>query len=84
MSWRNHHERIRKFIEKDSALERRFQKVKVEEPSQEDAIAILEGLQFKYEEHHKAKYTPEAIDAAVKLSSRYLSDRYCQTRPSMC
>ncbi|MGB1937211.1 MAG: ATP-dependent Clp protease ATP-binding subunit [Akkermansiaceae bacterium] len=66
----------RKFIEKDSALERRFQKVKVEEPSQEDAIAILEGLQFKYEEHHKAKYTPEAISAAVKLSSRYLSDRY--------
>ncbi len=66
----------RKFIEKDSALERRFQKVKVEEPSQEDAIAILEGLQFKYEEHHKAKYTPEAINAAVKLSSRYLSDRY--------
>ena len=66
----------RKFIEKDSALERRFQKVKVEEPSQEDAIAILEGLQFKYEEHHKAKYTKEAIDAAVKLSSRYLSDRY--------
>jgi len=66
----------RKFNEKDSALERRFQKVKVEEPSQEDAIAILEGLQFKYEEHHKAKYTPEAIYAAVKLSSRYLSDRY--------
>ena len=66
----------RKFIEKDSALERRFQKVKVEEPSQEDTIAILEGLQFKYEEHHKAKYTPEAISAAVKLSSRYLSDRY--------
>ena len=66
----------RKFIEKDSALERRFQKVKVEEPSQEDTIAILEGLQFKYEEHHKAKYTPEAIAAAVKLSSRYLSDRF--------
>ncbi|MBT8044122.1 MAG: ATP-dependent Clp protease ATP-binding subunit [Verrucomicrobiae bacterium] len=66
----------RKFIEKDSALERRFQKVKVEEPSQEDAIAILEGLQFKYEEHHKAKYTPEAITASVKLSSRYLSDRF--------
>jgi len=66
----------RKFIEKDSALERRFQKVKVAEPSQEDTIAILEGLQFKYEEHHKAKYTPEAIAAAVKLSSRYLSDRF--------
>ena len=66
----------RKFIEKDSALERRFQKVKVEEPSEEDAIAILEGLQFKYEDHHKAKYTPDAIVASVKLSSRYLSDRF--------
>lgn len=66
----------RKFIEKDSALERRFQKVKVEEPSQEDTIAILEGIQLKYEEHHKAKYTPEAITASVKLSARYLSDRF--------
>jgi len=66
----------RKFIEKDSALERRFQKVKVEEPSQEDAIKILEGLKFKYEEHHKANFSQEAIEAAVKLSSRYLSDRF--------
>ena len=66
----------RKFIEKDSALERRFQKVKVEEPSEEDAIAILQGLRFKYEEHHKASYTQEALEASVKLSSRYLSDRY--------
>ena len=66
----------RKFIEKDSALERRFQKVKVDEPSQEDAIKILEGLKFKYEEHHKAKFSKEAVEAAVKLSSRYLSDRF--------
>ena len=66
----------RKFIEKDSALERRFQKVKVEEPSQEDTIAILQGLRFKYEEHHKAEYTQEALEASVKLSARYLSDRY--------
>ncbi|MBK1792346.1 ATP-dependent Clp protease ATP-binding subunit [Persicirhabdus sediminis] len=66
----------RKFIEKDSALERRFQKVKVEEPSTEDAIKILHGLQKKYEAHHNAKYTDEAIEASVKLSSRYLSDRY--------
>jgi len=66
----------RKFIEKDSALERRFQKVKVEEPSEEDAVAILQGLRIKYEEHHKARYTEEALVAAVKLSSRYLSDRY--------
>ncbi|MFU8894262.1 MAG: ATP-dependent Clp protease ATP-binding subunit [Luteolibacter sp.] len=66
----------RKYIEKDSALERRFQQVKVEEPSVEDAIKILQGLQEKYESHHKAKYTPAAIDAAVKLSSRYLTARY--------
>lgn len=66
----------RKFIEKDSALERRFQKVKVEEPSEEDTVAILKGLKFKYEEHHKAEYTPEAINASVKLSARYLSDRF--------
>ena len=66
----------RKFIEKDSALERRFQKVTVDEPSQEDAVAILQGLRVKYEEHHKAKYTEDAIVASVKLSSRYLSDRY--------
>lgn len=66
----------RKFIEKDSALERRFQKVKVEEPSQEDTIKILNGLKFKYEEHHKVFYTSEAVEASVKLSSRYLSDRF--------
>ena len=66
----------RKYIEKDSALERRFQQVKVEEPSVDDAIKILEGLQEKYESHHKAKFTPEAIDAAVKLTARYLTARY--------
>jgi len=66
----------RKHIEKDSALERRFQQVKVDEPTVEDAIKILEGLQEKYESHHKAKYTPEAIESAVKLSSRYLTARY--------
>ncbi len=66
----------RKSIEKDSALERRFQKVRVEEPSQEDTVKILEGLQEKYETHHKAKYTPAAIAASVKLSSRYLTGRF--------
>ncbi len=66
----------RKYIEKDSALERRFQQVKVEEPSVDDAIKILEGLQEKYETHHKAKYTPEAIAASVKLTSRYLTARF--------
>ncbi len=66
----------RKYIEKDSALERRFQQVKVEEPSVTDAIKILQGLQEKYESHHKAKYTQEAIEASVKLTSRYLTARY--------
>jgi ATP-dependent Clp protease ATP-binding subunit ClpC len=66
----------RKYIEKDSALERRFQQVKVEEPSVPDAIKILQGLQEKYETHHKAKFTPEAIKAAVNLTSRYLTARF--------
>jgi len=66
----------RKHIEKDSALERRFQQVKVDEPSVDDAIKILQGLQEKYETHHKAKFTPEAIEASVKLTSRYLTARY--------
>lgn len=66
----------RKYIEKDSALERRFQQVKVEEPSVEDAIQILMGLKGKYEMHHKAKYAENAITSAVKLSSRYLTARF--------
>jgi ATP-dependent Clp protease ATP-binding subunit ClpC len=66
----------RKYIEKDAALERRFQQVKVEEPSQEDAIKILYGLRTKYEAHHKARFTPAAIEASVKLTARYLTGRY--------
>ena len=66
----------RKYIEKDAALERRFQQVKVEEPSVEDAIKIMQGLQEKYESHHKARFTPEAVVASVKLTSRYLTGRY--------
>lgn len=66
----------RKYIEKDAALERRFQQVKVDEPSQEDAIKILYGLRAKYESHHKARFTTQAIEAAVKLTSRYLTGRY--------
>lgn len=66
----------RKFIEKDAALERRFQQVKVEEPSVDDAILILQGLRSKYEAHHKATFTPDAIEACVKLSARYLTGRY--------
>ena len=66
----------RKYIEKDAALERRFQQVKVEEPSVEDAIAILQGLQDRYEEHHKVRYSPEAVEASVRLTSRYLTGRF--------
>ena len=65
----------RKYIEKDAALERRFQPVMVEEPSQEEAIRILSGIAYKYEEHHKVTISPEAIEAAVKLSDRYINDR---------
>lgn len=66
----------RKYIEKDAALERRFQPVKVGEPTQEQAVQILKGLRDSYEAHHKVKITDEAIDAAVKLSSRYIADRF--------
>jgi len=66
----------RKYIEKDAALERRFQSVKVEPPSVEEAIQILKGLRPKYEDHHKAEITDPAVDAAVKLSDRYITDRY--------
>ncbi len=66
----------RKYIEKDAALERRFQQVKVEEPSVEDAIKIMQGLQEKSESHHKARFTTEAVVASVKLTSRYLTGRY--------
>ena len=66
----------RKNIEKDSALERRFQPVNVAEPSEEDALLILKGLKDKYEAHHKVVITDEALETAVKLSSRYISDRF--------
>ena len=69
-------EEYRKYIEKDAALERRFQPVTVGEPSEEDAVKILVGLRDRYEAHHKVKISDEAIDAAVKLSSRYIADRY--------
>ncbi len=69
-------EEYRKYIEKDSALERRFQPVKVEEPSEEAAVGILRGLKGRYEDHHKVVITDDAIKAAVKLSSRYINDRF--------
>jgi ATP-dependent Clp protease ATP-binding subunit ClpC len=66
----------RKYIEKDAALERRFQSVKVEAPTIDEAILILKGLRPKYEEHHKAEMTDAALDAAVKLSERYITGRF--------
>ena len=65
-----------KYFEKDKALERRFQKVMVDEPSEEDAISILRGIKEKYEAHHKVRIKDEAIIAAVELSTRYISDRF--------
>ncbi len=66
----------RKYIEKDAALERRFQSVKVEAPSIDEAILILKGIRPKYEDHHKAEFTDKALEASVKLSDRYITDRF--------
>jgi len=66
----------RKHVEKDAALERRFQSVMVNEPTQDESIRILKGLLDKYESHHKLKITEEAVEAAVTMSSRYINDRY--------
>lgn len=66
----------RKYIEKDSALDRRFQSVQVDAPSIEESILILKGIRGKYEEHHKAVFTDKALEAAVKLSDRYITSRY--------
>ena len=66
----------RKYVEKDAALERRFQPVTVEEPGEEQTVAILKGLRGKYEAHHHVKITDEAVEAAVRLSARYINDRF--------
>ncbi len=66
----------RKYIEKDAALERRFQPVTVEEPTEPQAIEILKGIKYRYEEHHHVNISEEAIEAAVKMSSRYINDRF--------
>ena len=66
----------RKYIEKDAALERRFQPIQVDEPSVDDAVLILRGLKDRYESHHNVHFTDDAIDAAAKLSSRYIQDRF--------
>ena len=69
-------EEYRKHIEKDAALERRFQPVTVEEPTEEQAVEILKGLRFQYEKHHQVQITDEAVEAAVRLSARYINDRF--------
>ena len=65
----------RKYVEKDAALERRFQPVNVEEPTEEEAVRILRGVSPRYEEHHQVRILPEALEAAVRLSARYINDR---------
>jgi len=69
-------EEYRKYIEKDKALERRFQTINVPEPTNDEAVEILKGLAYKYEEHHELRYTPEALEACVKLADQYVADRY--------
>jgi ATP-dependent Clp protease ATP-binding subunit ClpC len=66
----------RKYVETDGALDRRFQKVMIDPPNYEETIQILENIKFRYEEHHHVKYSQEAIDSAVKLSNRYITDRH--------
>ena len=66
----------RKYIETDGALDRRFQKVMVEPPSYDETIQILDNIKFKYEEHHHVRYSKDAIDSAVKLSNRYITDSH--------
>ncbi len=66
----------RKYLERDSALERRFQQIKVEQPSTEETVKILEGLRERYEQHHRVKITDDALEAAAELADRYISDRF--------
>src|SRR5438477_5160502 len=69
-------EEYRKYLERDSALERRFQKITVDQPSTEETVQILKGLRDRYEQHHKVQITDEALDAAAELADRYISDRF--------
>ncbi len=69
-------EEYRKYVEKDAALERRFQQIRVEEPSEEETVEVLRGLRDRYEAHHRVKITDEALRAAARLSARYISDRF--------
>jgi ATP-dependent Clp protease ATP-binding subunit ClpC len=74
----------RKYIEKDAALERRFQPVVVGEPNQDEALQILGGLKERYERHHRCVYTDGALEAAVALSSRYVADRFLPDKVGSC
>lgn len=74
----------RRYVEKDPALERRFQKILVEEPSVDDCITILRGIIHRYEEYHKVSYTDEAVVAAVRLSKRYINDRFLPDKAIDC
>ena len=73
-------EEYRKYIEKDNALERRFQQVQVDPPSVDDAITIIRGIKHKYEEHHNIDYTDEAVVSTVKFSDRYITGRFLPTK----
>jgi ATP-dependent Clp protease ATP-binding subunit ClpC len=72
----------RKYLERDAALERRFQQVRVEEPSIDDTVQILRGLRDRYEAHHRCKISDEALRAAAVLADRYIQDRHLPTRRS--
>ena len=76
MYWRYHIRRIRQNIEKDGALERRFQKVIVDPTTLEETLQILKNIKERYEEHHNVTYTDEALEACVLLTNRYMSDRH--------
>src|ERR687889_557048 len=69
-------EEYRKYLERDSALERRFQQIRVEQPTTEETVQILKGLRDRYEQHHKVQITDEALEAAAELADRYISDRF--------
>src|SRR5205823_3806282 len=69
-------EEYRKYLERDSALERRFQKITVDQPTTEETVQILKGLRDRYEQHHKVQITDEALEAAAELADRYISDRF--------
>src|SRR5690625_2112586 len=73
----------RKYIEKDAALERRFQPIQVDEPTLDETIQILKGLRDRYEAHHRVKITDDAIEAAAHLSERYIQIEFCQIKQSI-